>query len=321
MLARRRTNLLWKYPFRLAPPKRVFRGGVQVRVSEDARRCSVFLGYANVTDKEPAGLTPKGTGFFVHAGEAGVHGVYLVTAAHVAKSFGEDPFVIRFNEIRGAGRLEYVNLAVWHYHSDNRVDVAITKIMWPEWADCCALPSSEFMTRERIDFHEIGPGDAAYIVGLFHLHSGKSRNLILVHKGSIALMETDEKIPTDDGEEVEGYLVECHALPGASGSAVYVRPTVQFDADMSKEENPHTAIVHAEGRDFLLGVWIAAWPGKQATIAADARMLPEKSVVPVGMGIVVPAKHISEILVQPERSAERRTAIAAERAQMSAQKQ
>ena len=230
-----------------------------------------------------------------------------------------DPFAIRLNESGGQGRLDHVDNLKWHFHSSNSIDVAIAQYSPPDWADCAALPASEFMNDERAKHYDIGPGDAVYIVGLFHLHAGKSRNLVIVHAGNIALMPTDEKIPTDDGDEVEGYIVESQALPGASGSPVYVRWTVEFRANQHRWEDE--AIAFAEGRDYLLGVWIAAWPGKVDETTAKARGLPDETWVPVGMGIVVPAKNVWELIMHPDRMAERRESILAEMKSKAAQKQ
>lgn len=44
------------------------------------------------------------------------------------------------------------------------------------------------------DGHNIGIGDMCYTIGLFHLLSGKKRNLPIVHTGNIALLPEDEKI-------------------------------------------------------------------------------------------------------------------------------
>lgn len=308
-------NYSWDFPFRLAPVGRINRGGTTVRVREDARKCTVFLGHDASTKKRPSAILLSGTGFLVHAGYAGVHGLYLVTAAHVAKRLGSNPFVVRLNEKDGDGRLDHVDNAIWHYHSDNSVDVAITKYEPPDWADCAILPASEFMDRDRLEYYDIGPGDAAYIVGLFHLHAGRSRNLMVVHNGNIALMPSDEKIPTDDGE-VEGYLVESQALQGASGSPVYIRPTLEFRArarfKRERDNKGPASIIHGEGRDYLLGVWVAAWPGKLSVKIATARGLPKHTWVPAGMGIVVPASHVSEVLFHPDRMKERLNTTTAE---------
>lgn len=309
-------SLYWDFPFRLASPRRVRRGSTTVRVSEDARKCAVFLGYASPTKKNPAAFDLQGTGFLVYAGDAGMNGIYLVTAAHVADVLGNHPFDIRLNETGSGGRVDHVDAPVWHRHSRASVDVAIMKYIPPDWADWRVFPASEFMNADRLEYYDVGPGDAAYVAGLFHLHAGKSRNLVVVHNGNIALMPTDEKIPTDDGDEVEGYLVESHALQGASGSPVFIRPTLEFRArakfKRARDNAGPPSIVHGEGRDYLLGVWIAAWPGKLTKKIAAVRGLPLDTWTPVGMGIVVPAKNVEELLFNPDRMRERRDIVIAQ---------
>lgn len=299
-------------PLQLRQPRRVKRGATTVRVSEDARKCTVFLGYEEVTQTRPAPFSPVGTGFLVHTGDGGRHGIYLVTAAHVAKKISTDPFDIRHNERNGGGRTDHIDAPVWHYHSMASVDIAIMHYDPPYWADCTMFPVWDFVDDERLKYYDVGPGDAAYIAGLFHFHSGKSRNLVVVHNGNIALMPTDEKIPTEDGDEVEGYLVESQALQGASGSPVYLRPTLEFQADARFKKDAGASLAYAEGRDYLLGVWIAAWPAKLGNAIAAAHGRPTNIWAPVGMGIVIPAKRVCELLLHPDRMQERRDLVSAE---------
>lgn len=269
--------------------------GVQVRVSEEARKCSVFLGWSAATAENPENITPVGTGFLVYSGDSGDDGVYLVTAAHVARSLGENPFVIRFNDKSGAGRLDHIDQADWKYPSDGTIDVAILRYAPPDWADTVALPASEFMNDERLSHYEVGPGDVTFLVGLFHLHAGKRQNLITVHTGNISLMPTEEKIPTTDGDLVGNvYLIEMQSLNGASGSPVYIRPTNEFCGIDNKYKIE--SIFHAEGRDYLLGVWVAAWPGKPDKILAGAKDMQKDVWIPVGMGLVVPASSLRQLL-------------------------
>lgn len=71
---------------------------IMSRVSEDARNCVVFLGYETGNPADAAEIVPVGTGFLVYSGEGGYRGVYLVTAAHVARKLGSDPFEVRQND-------------------------------------------------------------------------------------------------------------------------------------------------------------------------------------------------------------------------------
>jgi hypothetical protein len=284
------------------------------RVSEDARNCVVFLGYSATGVNDPTAIEPIGTGFLVYAGEGGHRGIYLITAAHVARKLREDPFVIRLNDCTGMARLDHLDRAVWHFHPENDVDIAVMRYEPPDWASAVTFPVSEFLDPKRAKHWEIGPGDPVYLVGLFYLHFGKHRNLPVVHAGQIALMPSEEKIPVGKGdgsantEEVEAYLVEIHALSAASGSPVMIRPTLRhFVRDM---ESGGVSLALSEGRDYLLGVWTAAWPGNPDKILGDATGRRSTALVPVGMGLVISADKIIEVLSRGDLIEERRQSMA-----------
>src|SRR5262249_18114649 len=116
--------------WRLGPPQfreSRFLRGTLVRISEDARRCVVFLGVEDDTPNS-SGIRCVGTGFFVSYG--GTYR-YLVTVKHVANSLVDAPFLIRINDINGAGSS---NISVdtgdlrWFTHEDPDVDLAIASV-------------------------------------------------------------------------------------------------------------------------------------------------------------------------------------------------
>jgi hypothetical protein len=284
------------------------------RISEEARNCVVFVGYEAGNPSDAAEIVPIGTGFLIYSGEGGYRGVYLVTAAHVARKLGSDPFVVRQNDSAGTARLHHVDQASWFYHSDPGMDVAVMRYEGPDWVSAVTtLPVSEILDPSRAQHWDVGPGDVVYLIGLFYLHTGKRRNLPVVHTGRIALLPSDDKIPIgkdDDSraiDQVSAYLVEMHALVGASGSPVMIRPTLRHITKDLRDGNESLALV--EDRDFLLGVWIAAWPGKPDNIVSGVAGQGAMTWVPVGMGIVIPADRIIEILSRPELTAERQQAM------------
>jgi hypothetical protein len=186
----------------------------------------------------------------------------------------------------------------------------------PDWiTGAQVMPVSQFMSPDRIEYWDVGPGDATYLVGLFYLRHGKRRNLPIVHAGQIAMMPSDDPIPMarEDGsgvvDDVSAYLVEMHALGGASGSPVFLRPTVRHTVEDLRDGNPSLAL--SEGRDYLLGVWVAAWPGK-SDLASGA--IVAGKWIPIGMGIVLPVDRIIEILEDQKLVAERRQAMAKDKA-------
>jgi hypothetical protein len=287
-------------PFRAAPRRHVQNGGALVRVSEDARKCSVFIGYGTTAEDFDA----HATGFLVCV--PGFATFYLVTAAHCARGLGRDPFQLRLNRTPQAGGgsdLVTIDGAEWHYHADSTVDVAVLEIDPPHWADCAVLRTDYFVDAEKLDHFKIGPGDPAYVVGLFSFSQGNAHNTPIVHSGNIALMASDERLEVrkdatgEDTESVSVHLVESSALPGASGSQVLVGPTIPFmtvDAVANLD-----SIAHAEGGQSLLGMWVANWPGDPDDRIAKAMRLRRGSQVPVGIGMVVPASFILDILQSP----------------------
>lgn len=282
------------------------------RISEDARNCSVFLGWDASSADNPAALDPEGTGFLIYSGEGGASGVYLVTAAHIARKLRDAPFVVRMNDEQGRARLDHIDHAYWYFHpKDSMVDIALMRYEPPHWTSSPALPTYEFLDPIRAREWDVGPGDAVYVVGLFYLHAGKNRNLAVVYSGNIALMPSDDRIPvgTEDGgsELVEAYLVEAQGVQGVSGSQVVIRPTVRHIVKENKDNGESIAI--SEGRDYLLGVWIAAWPGKPDLVLGAARGIPPSTMVPVGMGLVVKCDRIVDILSRSDLIKERREAM------------
>jgi hypothetical protein len=294
----------------LAPKRCVKMGSNLVRISDDARDCSVFLGFSSGDD-----FQLEGSGFFVgYPGGAG-RSIFLATAAHVAKKLKDTPFAVRMNADDGAARVVEIDEGHWIFHPDKNVDIAVLPFDCPDWAKRTikTYPISEFMDDEREKLFDIGAGDAVQIVGLFHPKQLKKKNLPIVHTGHIALFPSDESFSLDKGQdkiEVRGYLVEASCLEGSSGSPAYVRRTVNFEA---WADGDHVAsektFVSANGRIYLLGVWVGAWPGKPDEALQKGFALPKGIMVPVGMGIVIPAERLMEILKSPEIEVMRTEAI------------
>ncbi len=148
----------------------------------------------------------------------------------------------------------------------------------------------------------IGLGSECYAVGLFRLFAGTRRNIPVVHTGNIALTPSEERIPvlstTERGKtyHVDGYLVELTNLSGLSGSPVFVRPETWIETAGS-----HMDAVLPRGRIYLLGVWQGSWEGECSPELQPRG--PER--VPVGMGVVVPAEKLMNVLNQTDVAAHR----------------
>lgn len=286
-----------------------------VKVGEDARKCVVYLGYEADADE---GIVPEGTGFLV--GYSGSPAIYLVTARHVAYKLGRDPFIIRLNE-RGSGRGRniHVDNVTWYRHPDGEiVDVAAMEFEIPKWADVTYFPTAGFLSEEKKVSKEIGAGDLAYVVGVFALLYGKRANIPAVHTGHIILFPEDEPIPVWAWEEplldppgsekkraieVNGYLVAADTLPGSSGSPVFVRRSIERPIPKGNSKSPLECWVY--GSRWLLGLWQGAWSDDLAKMVS----LPQERVSrSLGIGSVVPANKIKEVLDLDELRTKRKEA-------------
>ncbi len=153
----------------------------------------MYLGFPRVGE-EPA-LDAVGTGFLVSYTDAGD---YLVTAAHVAKKLDGAPFGVRLNDKTGKARIDHRDGALWWYHPDTTVDVALVEYAPPEWANTSPWIARWFMSDFKRGSKNIGAGDLVYIVGMYHFSPGTARNVPIVHTGHLAMMADGEKIPAKD---------------------------------------------------------------------------------------------------------------------------
>jgi hypothetical protein len=295
-----------------------------VRLPDDALKCVVFLGDGAVTD-EPEGFEAGATGFFVaDMTEQGAAVTYLVTAKHCVTERLSDPFHIRFNgrlsETRPRKRersfTQLIENPEWHFHKEPDVDLAIMEFDVPAEADVLRFPIRGVLAPPRLSVGDIGPGDITYTVGLFKYLTGESRNIPVVHSGHIAAFPEDERIRVKDWDrsnvsgaykQIEAYVVQCSAMPGASGSPVFVRKPVT-SAPFEHVHDRRSGQVRvlrpmqppmSYGALFLLGVWQGAWEIGLPTMIGRTSVRD-----PAGYGVVVPAAKILEILDSLKRKEE-----------------
>jgi hypothetical protein len=295
--------------------------GLLVRIDDNYRKCVVFFGYEDSTPGK-GGIFCIGTGFLIWYDGAG----YLVTVKHISHQLGDNPFLIRINRRDGSAENVNVDNAGWLEHPDESVDAAATPVVIPRLSDydVLYLDAAREVTLDRhLPLENIGVGNLTYTIGLFSFLSGEKRNLPVCHHGNIALLPSDEKIPcvdwTDSTEKrrvyLEAYLVESQSLSGLSGSPVFVRPEIFVDLggkfeyadaelrELRKDEPRLMAGPRTQLR--LLGLWQGAWeapPDDFRAIQAGAR---PGNKVPLGMGVVIPANRIVEVLEMPNAKAQR----------------
>jgi hypothetical protein len=316
--------------FTLGPERRLAVPGCPgffMRFNRDVRKCVVFLGYP---EYGPAGTNIRfqGTGFLLIYKQHG----YLITARHVADLLG-DTCATRINKQDGTS----INLIgevplPWVFHPDPAVDLAFMEFE-PKHdfgLDVQWITDGTILTEEKTKGnHYIEIGDLCYTVGLFRVLTGNQRNLPIIHTGRLARMAGEELIPikaqTSPGGKqlVDGYLIETQSLSGLSGSPVFIRRSHGFamraklvETAPSKEDFMKFPPVPTETDEvdvvnmvayssevFLLGVFQAAWEAPAGDVIAIDR--GAQITVPVGIGVVVPAAKIIEMLELPNIKARR----------------
>jgi hypothetical protein len=251
-----------------------------MRVPEEVRKCIVFVGLPSTMPDGRAGLTPKGTAFFValpSESDQKVIYVYLVTAKHVAVRLEGENFAARVNMKDGSSKRLRGDRTRWWYHpTDLSVDVAAIPWAPPPEVEFKLIPTSLFLSDEIIRSKDIGSGDEVFMTGLFAHLSGSKRNLPIVRSGNIAMIP-DDLVPTKIGM-IEAYLIEARSIGGLSGSPVFVNKRNRF---------------------YLLGLMHGHWdiPPENKNDFVD---MDSFGSVNMGIAIVVPAKKILEVLNQPE---------------------
>ena len=269
-------------------------GPVVTRVSDDLRKCVVFLGFETFDVNGAADFSCVGTAFFVRY--KGLS--YLVTVKHVATKVSGGPFAIRANLKNGRAATATLDRADWFYHKDETVDIAAIPLGLGVDADWGAIPEEHIVAENRHFQFGVGIGTETYVVGLFRLLFGRNRNLTIVHTGAIAMMPGDELVPTIDKATnkrtlVEAYLVEAQSLDGLSGSPVFARRMVRHEVSVRGQP----VQTHLSAEVGLLGVWQAAWSLPPDDVIAGN--LPKGVLVPVGVGLVTPIQKLVDVLEMP----------------------
>jgi hypothetical protein len=285
--------------------------GFSVRISENARKFTVFFGspHPGKDGKTVFG----GTGFLVLFVEEGSNFPYLVTARHVAQRVQPDETFVRVNNKDGKTSVPVVLDDVrWAYHPDPSVDVAVT----PSYLNPADWDVAYYNLADRVQPssspYRVQHGDDICIVGLFHWHSGQDRNVPIVHCGTVALLpDENEKVLIKNRtsgltEKVEVYLVEAQTFEGLSGAPVFQREPVALRMLGEHNGGPAIALTGTQ----LRGVYSGAWEGEPSeALMADRKWSPDRRI-PAGMGLVMPAERIVEtIMSDPELKKRRADAI------------
>ncbi|HXU38285.1 MAG TPA: hypothetical protein VN937_18150 [Blastocatellia bacterium] len=261
-------------------------------VPDEIRKCVAFVGY-----RQRNGIPQlAGTAFFLirPIDNTELSFEYTVTAKHVIDNIrdkGVSEVLLRVNMAGGSAQWIATSLNRWTFHPDeSEVDVAIYRSVLPEEIDNRYFPLNACATDEVVKTVRIGLGDEVVIPGLFAHHHGQHRNVPIVRIGNIAALP-EEKIESQYGM-MDAYLVEARSIGGLSGSPVFAHVPVP----LRSLEGFHTS---SETQFCLIGLMQGHWDSRlsQADSALDAYSGSER--VNVGIGIVVPATKILEVINQP----------------------
>lgn len=196
-------------------------------VPDWVRKCVVFIGY-KMADGE---MRFAGSGFFLGrppagyvSGHAMASGLRLITARHVIEGIrkkGLTETFIRVNTKSG-GAVWSKCEGEWRFHpTDSSVDTAILFCGIPNDWDHIAIPTSVCATSKVFAEQEVALGDEVFIVGLFHRHHGKARNIPIVRVGNLAAL-SEEKVETAEFGLIDAHLIEARSIGGLSGSPVFL---------------------------------------------------------------------------------------------------
>lgn len=220
---------------------------------------------------------------------------YTVTARHVldgARGLGLDRLYLRGTGKDGAGLWWDTRIDDWILHPGGpAIDVGILRASPPrEQFDIKVMPVSMIATEEALSGFGLGAGDEVAIVGLFAPHAGTERNIPIVRIGNIAAMPS-EPVSTSLGP-MSAFLIEARSIGGLSGSPVLVqRPPI---ASLGGE------IVIGGGPDVqLLGLMHGHFDATLGSRSLPAPPATEEARINMGVGIVVPARQILDILNLP----------------------
>jgi hypothetical protein len=211
---------------------------------------SVFYVYPSEDDAKNSSEL-GGTGFFFgipYSGSGSRIFLYAITCHHILLDIKPDPIVLRINTREGKFDTIKTNYDDWTAHP-NGDDVAFMRLDLGENHnfEIGIIPPDDIPTDEYIKETGIYPGDEAFMIGRFRVHSGKKKNLPAAMFGYISMLP-DEKIYNPKTTlDQESYLVEMRSISGFSGSPVF-----QWIDELSMR--PHTGKQSLKLRRRLLGV-------------------------------------------------------------------
>jgi len=268
-------------------------------VPEELKKCVVFLKFR---DNETGEERFAGTGFFVGGQLEDLSFCYLVTAKHVIVAIEQKSLdgkvLIRINDNNGGVKTVESDMKKWINHpTDTSVDIKVYPWIPGKDYDWRFLPTSIIATDNIIEKHSIGVGDDLFITGLFIHRFGKARNIPIIRVGNIAAIP-EEKISTKEFGDIDAYLIEARSIGGLSGSPVFVNLDSVRAGTIILGGNQKGGM---GGRVYyLLGIMHGHYDGGESQFDDLSQDTTAMGRINMGIGIVVPATKLLEIIDQPK---------------------
>jgi len=273
-----------------------------VRIPDVILKCVGFIGEGSGRDSSGAIEGDlHATGFFVmvpfEEPYSALSFMYFVTARHVADDLAGRETYFLVNKMGGGVTVMPPYGNSWYLHpTDASADVAAIPVQNAGDASITAVHIKNFGIPSLLEELEIGIGDEIFATGLFTPAAGTLRNEPIVRHGNISMMP-QEQIQTELGY-ADVYLVESRSIGGLSGCPVFVRPTIRLP---QQSTSPHTKNVFGVGHGAtLLGLMHGHWDINESDLNKPYITHDRKHGVNLGVGIVVPAYKILEVISQPE---------------------
>ena len=212
----------------------------------------------------------------------------IVTAKHLVDE--RDKVIGRFSTNEGKTLIDvHYNLSKirankdYWVHPDPNVDIAVFRTKHFEETDYLPLPINLIATKETFVSEEIVQTNRIFFPSLLVNFMGSTRNYPVIRSGEIALIP-NEPVPIrykSSGKIIkidqEAILVEATAIPGSSGSPVFLWPGPRIKGN-SIHQKPTKA--------FLLGIMFGFYNYD----------IQENSLENSGIAIVIPSWRLREIL-------------------------
>jgi hypothetical protein len=238
-----------------------------------------------------------GTAFFVaieserHPGAAHL---YVVTAAHVARPFGDSSFVrVRRNE----GGVDDIRIEEWHFHPTEDLAVANVEADVGEH-DIVVVP--EEMFADAVE-HQPVLGEEVYFMGLLgQVEAMGQAGVPMVRTGALGAIDQPEvPMAEPDGtrRNVRGHLIDCRSFGGFSGSPCFMK------LSRLTGTTERIGLRYPETYPILLGV-LGGHFDHRTTLR-----LPDEQTASVsasaGIGVVYPVEVLRETLALDELAEQR----------------